>query len=83
MNIANAADGIQEYISHSWYDYSGGKKQGLHPYDGETKLMHDPQKPIEIVRHPQLRPLHRLRGACERSGGRGTGAGESALKDWC
>jgi hydrogenase large subunit len=29
---------IREYISHSWYDYSGGKSQGLHPYDGETEL---------------------------------------------
>jgi hydrogenase large subunit len=34
----NSADEIQEHISHSWYDYSGGKDQGLHPYDGETSL---------------------------------------------
>ncbi|MEW8366261.1 MAG: nickel-dependent hydrogenase large subunit, partial [Candidatus Thiodiazotropha taylori] len=34
----NSADEIQEHISHSWYDYSGGKDQGLHPYDGETNL---------------------------------------------
>lgn len=33
-----AADQIQEYVSHSWYDYSVGKEQGLHPYDGETTL---------------------------------------------
>ena len=32
----NAADEIQEYVSHSWYDYSGGKNAGLHPYKGET-----------------------------------------------
>src|SRR6056297_491543 len=31
-------EGIQEFASHSWYDYSGGKDQGLHPWDGETKL---------------------------------------------
>jgi len=34
----NAADQIKEYVAHSWYDYSGGKTQGLHPYDGETTL---------------------------------------------
>ncbi|MCG7898541.1 MAG: nickel-dependent hydrogenase large subunit [Candidatus Thiodiazotropha lotti] len=34
----NSADEIQEHISHSWYDYSSGKDQGLHPYDGETNL---------------------------------------------
>ncbi len=27
----NAADQIQEFISHSWYDYSVGKDKGLHP----------------------------------------------------
>src|SRR5512143_2963079 len=26
---------IQEYVSHSWYDYSVGKDKGLHPYQGE------------------------------------------------
>ena len=34
----NNADEIQEFVSSSWYDYSGGKTQGLHPYDGETQL---------------------------------------------
>jgi hydrogenase large subunit len=34
----NAADEIQEYVAHSWYDYQGGKQGGLHPYDGETSL---------------------------------------------
>ncbi|GAB6039684.1 nickel-dependent hydrogenase large subunit [Endothiovibrio diazotrophicus] len=28
---------IEEFVAHSWYDYAGGKAQGLHPYDGETK----------------------------------------------
>jgi hydrogenase large subunit len=27
---------VQEFVSHSWYDYSVGKTQPLHPYDGET-----------------------------------------------
>jgi len=34
----NAADEIQEYVSHSWYDYQDGKQAALHPYDGETSL---------------------------------------------
>ncbi|MCG6900563.1 MAG: nickel-dependent hydrogenase large subunit [Gammaproteobacteria bacterium] len=44
----NAADEIQEYVSHSWYDYNGGKEQGLHPYDGETRLNYSgPTPPYE------------------------------------
>ena len=44
----NAADEIQEYVSHSWYDYDGGKNNGLHPYDGETSLNYSgPQPPYE------------------------------------
>lgn len=41
----NAADEIQEYISHSWYDYSSGKDTPLHPYDGETNLNYSGPKP--------------------------------------
>jgi hydrogenase large subunit len=36
---------IQEYVAHSWYDYSGGKDKGLHPYDGETNLDYTGPKP--------------------------------------
>jgi hydrogenase large subunit len=36
---------VQEYISHSWYDYSVGKDKGLHPWDGETKLNYTGPKP--------------------------------------
>ncbi len=44
----NAADEIQEYVSHSWYDYDGGKNEGLHPYDGETNLNYSgPVPPYE------------------------------------
>ncbi|HRP34644.1 MAG TPA: nickel-dependent hydrogenase large subunit [Gammaproteobacteria bacterium] len=32
---------IQEFASHSWYNYSGGKNQGLHPWDGETDLNYE------------------------------------------
>ena len=36
---------IQEFVSHSWYDYSGGKKAGLHPYEGQTNLNYTGPKP--------------------------------------
>jgi hydrogenase large subunit len=39
------ADQIQEYVAHSWYDYSEGKDKGLHPYDGETELNYTGPKP--------------------------------------
>ncbi len=41
----NAEDQIKEYIGHSWYDYSVGKNEGLHPYHGETKLDYSGPKP--------------------------------------
>ena len=41
----NAEDDIQEFVAHSWYDYSGGKEEGLHPYRGETKLAYSGPKP--------------------------------------
>ncbi|HKK13975.1 MAG TPA: nickel-dependent hydrogenase large subunit [Gammaproteobacteria bacterium] len=41
----DAEDQIQEYVAHSWYDYSVGKDKGLHPYDGETKLDYTGPKP--------------------------------------
>jgi hydrogenase large subunit len=39
---------VQEYVAHSWYDYSGGKEKGLHPYEGETQFNYDgPQPPYQ------------------------------------
>ncbi len=38
-------DEVQEFVSHSWYDYSGGKNEGLHPYEGQTKLHYTGPKP--------------------------------------
>jgi hydrogenase large subunit len=32
---------IEEYVSHSWYQYQEGKEKGLHPYAGETELDYD------------------------------------------
>ena len=46
----NAGDQIQEYVARSWYDYSVGKEQGLHPYQGETSLNYTgPQPPYEFL----------------------------------
>ena len=41
----NAEGDIQEFVAHSWYDYSGGKEEGLHPYRGETNLNYSGPKP--------------------------------------
>jgi hydrogenase large subunit len=40
-----ADGGIQEFVAHSWYDYSGGKDTGLHPYKGETQLSYSGPPP--------------------------------------
>jgi hydrogenase large subunit len=40
-----ADGGIQEFVAHSWYDYSGGKDTGLHPYQGETQLSYSGPPP--------------------------------------
>ena len=36
---------IQEFVSHAWYDYSGSKTVGLHPFRGKTKLAYNGSKP--------------------------------------
>jgi len=42
------ADEIKEYISHSWYKYSGGDASGLHPWAGETEFDYTgPMPPYE------------------------------------
>ncbi len=38
-------DQVQEYISHSWYEYSDGDAVGKHPWEGETKLKYSGPKP--------------------------------------
>ena len=44
----NAPDQVQEFVNHSWYDYSEGKDKGLHPYEGETELHYTgPEPPYE------------------------------------
>ncbi len=41
----DADNEIQEYVSHSWYKYSQGDAQGLHPFRGETELAYTGPKP--------------------------------------
>jgi len=41
----NDPEHVKEFVAHSWYDYSGGKESGLHPYDGETALNYTGPKP--------------------------------------
>ncbi|MFN3867494.1 MAG: nickel-dependent hydrogenase large subunit [Hyphomicrobiaceae bacterium] len=36
---------VQEFVTHSWYDYAAGKAKGLHPYEGETTFNYDGPKP--------------------------------------
>lgn len=44
----NNTEEIKEQIAHSWYDYSIGKEQGLHPYVGETSLNYTgPEPPFD------------------------------------
>jgi len=39
------ASQVQEFISHSWYEYSDGDGAGKHPWVGETKLAYSGPKP--------------------------------------
>jgi hydrogenase large subunit len=44
IDLANQEE-IQEFVSRSWYDYSGGNSEGLHPYQGQTNLNYTGPKP--------------------------------------
>ena len=39
------ASQVQEFIKHSWYEYSDGDEAGKHPWTGETKLKYTGPKP--------------------------------------
>ncbi|EFO80542.1 nickel-dependent hydrogenase, large subunit [Oscillochloris trichoides DG-6] len=36
---------VSEYVTHSWYTYSGGDTTGLHPWQGETQPNYTGPKP--------------------------------------
>jgi [NiFe] hydrogenase large subunit/hydrogenase large subunit len=41
---------VKEYITSSWYEYSGGDEAGLHPWEGETKAKYTgPPPPWEYL----------------------------------
>jgi hydrogenase large subunit len=41
---------VQEFITHSWYEYKGGDAQGLHPWKGESKVAYSgPKPPFEFL----------------------------------
>ena len=42
---APQADKIAEYVTHSWYRYSGGDDKGLRPWQGETEPYYTGPKP--------------------------------------
>jgi hydrogenase large subunit len=41
----HADEQVQEFVAHSYYDYSAGKAAGRHPYVGETALNYSGPKP--------------------------------------
>ncbi len=50
LNEVHPVDGknleeIQEYVTHSWYEYSIGDERPLHPWNGETKFNYTGPKP--------------------------------------
>jgi hydrogenase large subunit len=50
LNTVHEVDGknaeqIQEFIAHSWYEYSDGDASGKHPWKGETRLNYTGPKP--------------------------------------
>jgi len=41
---------VTEYVTHSWYDYSGGDQTSKHPFDGETNPKYSgPKPPYEFL----------------------------------
>ncbi|ALG67144.1 nickel-dependent hydrogenase large subunit [Beggiatoa leptomitoformis] len=62
----NDPEQIQEFVSHAWYDYQGGKDKGLHPYHGETKLHYDgptpPYKQLDVEKSYSWLKSPRWRG---------------------
>ena len=41
---------VKEFVKHSWYKYSKGDDQGLHPWEGETEFNYDgPLPPYDFL----------------------------------
>lgn len=44
VDLRNDAE-VQEFVTHSWYDYAEGNEKGLHPWKGESKINYTGPKP--------------------------------------
>jgi hydrogenase large subunit len=57
---------IEEFVSHAYYDYDGGKDRGLHPFDGETTLNYTgptpPYSQLDVARSYSWMKSPRWRG---------------------
>ena len=43
-------DEIREFVNNSWYDYTAGNEESLHPWDGETDINYSgPTPPYEYL----------------------------------
>lgn len=41
---------VEEYVTHSWYNYQEGDQVGLHPFEGETEFNYTgPQPPYDLL----------------------------------
>ncbi len=41
---------INEFVTHSWYEYEGGDANGLHPFDGQTNPKYSgPTPPYDLL----------------------------------
>jgi hydrogenase large subunit len=41
---------VEEYVTHSWYNYQEGDQAGLHPFEGETTFNYTgPQPPYDLL----------------------------------
>jgi hydrogenase large subunit len=57
---------IEEFVSHAYYDYDGGKDRGLHPFEGETTLNYTgpspPYSQLDVARGYSWMKSPRWRG---------------------
>ncbi len=52
VNLKSESE-IQEFVAHSWYDYTTGKDSGLHPFKGQTSLHYSGPEPPYTHIDPQ------------------------------
>jgi len=76
----NAEHEIQEFVTHSWYDYSVGK-EGIASVQGRDRTaLHRTQAALRASRHPGVLFLAEIAAlAGQAHGGRAAGAGADAL----